>query len=134
MKLVRDNGVLDQKLEGYDFEGGLVGRFENDGAGGTGLLDLEPSSGADAPAVARFEASEAVLRHRSAEIVAECLRGSEEWGGDDAADGVNAEIFRAGLAAAGSVEAGHGFAAADIEGLAEDVFAAGFNGFCYGHR
>ena len=47
---------------------------------------------------------------------------------------MDAEVFGAGLAAAGAVEAGHGLAATGVEGLAEDVSAAGFDGFCRWHR
>lgn len=66
MKLVRYYGVLNQELEGHDLQGGLVGSFEDDRAGGPGLLDLEPAGGADAPAVTGLEAREAVLGHRCA--------------------------------------------------------------------
>src|SRR5580704_19502719 len=68
---VRDYGVLDQQFERDDLEGGLVGGFEDDGAGGSGLLDLEPAGGTDAPAVARFQAVEAELWHGGGEVVAE---------------------------------------------------------------
>lgn len=129
MNFVGDDGELDEEFEGDDFEGVFVGGFEEDGAGGSGLLDLEPAGGADAPAVAGFEAGEAVLGHGGGEVVAEGFGGGEERGVDDAADGVDAQVVGAGLAAAGAVEAGHGIAAADVEGLAEDVFAAGFGGF-----
>ena len=60
-------------------EGVLVGGFEDDGAGGAGLADLEPAGGADAPAVAGFEAGEAEVRHGGGEVVAEAFarrRGS----------------------------------------------------------
>ena len=78
MKLIGDYGVLDQKLEGDDFEGGFVGGFEDDGAGCSGLLDLEPAGSTDAPAVAGFEARETMLGHGCAEVVAEGFRGGEE--------------------------------------------------------
>ena len=133
VKLAGDDRVLDEKFEGDDFEGVLVGGFEDDGASCSGLLDLEPAGGTDAPAVAGFEAGKAELRHRSAEIVAEGFRGFEEGSVDDAADGVDAEVVGASLAAAGAVEAGHRLAATNVEGLAEDVLAAGFLGFGWGH-
>ncbi len=126
VELGGDDSVLNEELEGDDLEGVLVGGFEDDGAGGSGLLDLQPAGGADAPAVSGFEAGEAVLGHGGGEIVAEGLGGGEERGVDDAADGVDAVVVGAGLAAAGAVEAGHGLAAAGVEGLAEDVFAADF--------
>ena len=74
MELIRDYSVLDQELEGDDLEGGLVGGFEDDGAGCSSLLDLEPAGSADAPTVAGLEASEAVLGHGRAEVVAESFR------------------------------------------------------------
>lgn len=126
VKLVGDYGELDEELEGDNAEGVLVGGFEDDGAGGSGLLDLQPAGGADAPSVAGLEAGKAVLRHRSDEIVAEALGGGEEVGRDDAADGVDTQVLLAGLAASGSVEAGHGVAAAGGEGLAEDILCGGF--------
>ena len=134
MELAGDDGVLNQKLEGNNFESVFVGGFENDRAGSSGFLDLEPSGSTDAPAIAGFEAGEAELRHGSAEVVAEGLGGRKEWSVDDAADGVYTMIVGAGLAAASAVEAGHGLAAADVEGLAENVFAAIFDGFYGGHR
>ena len=54
MELGRDDGVLDKKLEGNDLERVLVSCFEDDGAGGSSLLNLQPAGSADAPAVARF--------------------------------------------------------------------------------
>ena len=59
--------------------------------------------------------------------------GFEEWLVYDAADGVDSVIIGAGLAAAGTVEAGHGLAAADIQRLAKDVLATVFDRFDGGH-
>ena len=61
------------------------------------------------------------------------LEACEEGSVDDAADGVDAEVVGAGLAAAGAVEAGHRLTAADVERLAENVLAAVFDGFDGGH-
>jgi len=129
----RDDGVLDEELEGDDFEGVLVGGFEEDGAGGSCLLDCEPARGADAPTVAGFEAGEAVLRHGGGEVVAEGFGGGKERGVDDAADGVDAVVVGAGVAAAVAVEAGHGLGAAGLERTAEDVAGGCFDGFGGGH-
>ena len=96
VELVGDDGVLDEELEGDDLQGGLVGGFEDDGAGGSGLLHLEPARGADTPAVAGLEAGKAILRHGGGEIVSKGLGGGEEGGVDDAADGVDALIFGSG--------------------------------------
>jgi hypothetical protein len=133
VELAGYDGVLDQKLERNDFESVFVGGFEDDRASGSGTLDVEPAGGADTPAVAGFEAGETELGHGGAEIVSEGFGGFEKGRVDDAADGVNAMVFGACLATAGAVKARHGFAAADIEGLAEDVFAAVLDGFDGGH-
>ena len=133
VELVGDDRVLDEELEGNDLEGVFVGGFEDDGAGGPSLLYLQPAGSTDAPAVSGFEAGETKLRHGSAEVVAEGLRGFEEGRVDDAADGVDAVIFGAGFAAAGAVETGHGLAAAGGEGLSEDIFPAGGSWFNGGH-
>ena len=110
-----------------------MGGFEDDGACGARLLNLKPTGGADTPAVSGFEASEAELRHGGAEVVAKGFRGFEEWFVYDAADGVDSVIIGAGLAAAGTVEAGHGLAAADIQRLAKDVLATILDRFDGGH-
>jgi hypothetical protein len=129
VKLVWDDGVLDQKFEGDDLEGIFVGGFEDDRAGGSGLLDLQPTGGTDAPAIAGLESGESELGHRSAEVVAQSLGGCKKGSVDDAADGVDAVVFGSRLATAGAVKAGHRFAATDVERLAEDVFAAVLDGF-----
>jgi hypothetical protein len=134
VELTGYNGVLDKEFEGDNLEGIFVGGFEDDGASSAGLLDLEPARGTDTPAVSGFEAGEAKLRHGSAEIVAEGFGGFEEGSVDDAADGVDAVVVGTGFATAGAVEAGHGLATADVEGLAEDVFAAILDGFYGGHQ
>ena len=133
VKLAGNDGVLDEQIKRDDPEGVLVGGFEDDRAGGSSLLNLQPPGGTDAPAVTWLETSEPKLGHGGAEVVAEGLGGFEEGSVDDTADGVDAEVFGAGLAAAGAVKAGHGLAAADFERLAEDVFAAILGGFGRGH-
>ena len=127
VELFGDDGVLDEEFEGNDLEGGFVGGFEEDGAGCSGLLYLEPARGTDAPAVAGFEAGEAELGHGRGEVVAERLGGVEEGCVDDATDGVDAEVVGTGLAAAVAIKAGHRGAAAGGQGLAKNIFAAGFN-------
>jgi hypothetical protein len=134
VKLAGDDRVLNEEFEGHDLESVLVCGFEDDGAGCASLLDLQPASGADAPAVSGLEAGKTKLRHGGAEVVAQGFGGFEEGGIDDAADGMNAVIVGASLAATGAIEAGHRLAAADIERLPEDVFAAVFDGFNGGHE
>ena len=134
VELAGDDRVLDQKLEWDDLEGVFVGGFEDDRAGGSSLLNLQPAGGTDAPAVAGFEAGETELGHGGAEIVAEGFGGFKEWSVYDAADSVDAVVVGTGLAATGAVEAGHRLAAADVERLTENVLAAVFDGFDGGHR
>jgi len=137
VELRGDDGVLDEKFEGDDFEGVLVGGFEDDRAGGTGSLDCEPTLSADTPAVAGFEALESILRHRCNEVVAESAGGFEEGLVDDAADGVDAVVVRAGVATAVAVEAGcrvSGLAATGGEGLAENIASGCFYGLCCWHE
>lgn len=134
VKLVGNDRVLDQKLEGNDLEGVLVGGLEDDRAGGSRLLDLQPARGTDTPAVAGFETGETELRHGGAEVVAQGLGGGEKRSIDDTADGMNAMILGARLATARAVEACHRLAATDVERLAQDVFAAVFDGFNGWHQ
>jgi hypothetical protein len=129
VKSIRDYGILDEGLEGDDGESGLVGGFEDDGTGCSGLLDLKPASGADAPTIAGLEAGESVLRHGGVEVVAELAGDAEEVFGDNAADGVDAEVVGASVTAAIAVEASHGFAAAGFERLAENIAGGSFDWF-----
>jgi hypothetical protein len=98
VKLAGDDGVLNEELEGDNLQRVLVGGFEDDGARGSSLLNLEPASGTDAPAIAGLQASKTVLRHGRAQVVAESLRRREERSIDDAADGVDAVVVGVGLA------------------------------------
>lgn len=116
-----NHGVLQQDFEGDDLEGRLVRCFKNDRAGGASALHLKPARGADTPVVAGLEAGEAVLWHGCGEIVAQLGGDGEKVRCDDAADGMNAEVFRAGAATAVAVEAGHGLASTGFKRLAEDI-------------
>jgi hypothetical protein len=126
--------VLDENLEGNDLEGVLVGGLEDDGTSGSGLLDLEPARGTDAPAVARFEAGKAVLWHGRDEIVAKRTGRLEEGLVDDAADGVEANVVGPGVAASVAVEASHGLAATGLERLAEDIAGGRLDRLGGGHE
>ena len=70
VELAGNHGVLDEKLKGNDLERVLMGGFQDDRAGCASLLNLQPARSTEAPSVAGLEASEAVLRHGSAEVVA----------------------------------------------------------------
>src|ERR1019366_6790842 len=97
----------DQQFERYDLQRSLVRRFQHDGAGGPGFLNLQPSRCADAPAVTGLEAGKSVLRHRGGEVVAESLRGVEKCLVNDAADGMDAQVVGACLTASGAIEPRH---------------------------
>ena len=85
------------------------------------LVGPQPVDRGDAPAVARHEPREVVLRHRRAEVVADRALVLEELGRDDGADRVAAEVLGTGGAAAVPVEAGHRVGAARLELAAEHV-------------
>jgi hypothetical protein len=133
VKLAGNDRVPDQQFEWDDFEGVFVGGFEHDGTSGPGLLNLQPARGTDAPPVSWFETGKTKLRHGGAQVVAQSLRDFEETSIDDATDRVDAVVVGTSLAAAGAIEAGHRFAAADVEWLAENVLTAIFDGFNLGH-
>jgi hypothetical protein len=114
VELGGDDGVLNEELEGDDTESVLMGGLEEDRAGCAGLLDLKPTGGTDAPAIAWSESGEAILRHGGAEVIAEGFGGFEEGLVDDAADGVDTVVVGAGFAATGAIEAGHGLATAGL--------------------
>src|SRR6266404_5310211 len=82
---------------------------------------LLPAAGAQAPAVARFEPGEAVLRQGRAEVVAVRLGEGEELRRHDHTDGVQADILAAGIAASVTVEAGQGLERAGLQRAAQDV-------------
>jgi hypothetical protein len=94
---------------------------------------LQPAPGADAPAVAGLQAGEAELRHRRGKVVALALGGGKKLLRHDAADGMHAQVFRAGRAATVAIEAGEWVHAAGFKGLAEDVLLRGAGARC-GHR
>ena len=80
------------------------------------------SAGAQAPAVAGLEAWEAPLEIGGREVIACGLRVRQELGGQDDANGVRADVFRACVAAAVAEKAGHWRRAAGGKIAAEDVF------------
>src|SRR3712207_5385785 len=65
------DGVLAQRLERDGLQRTGVGGRQDDARRGPGLVRLQPARGDDAPAVARPQPREAVLRARGAEVVAE---------------------------------------------------------------
>lgn len=134
---IRNYSILNKNLKWHDGERGLVGGFEHNRTCRACLLNLKPARGADAPLVPWLEARKAELRHRGGEVVTEKLRDAQKLLVHDAADGVDTEVVGARLAATGTVEAGHGLAAAHIQGLAENISTTGlyrfFDRFGAGH-
>ena len=98
-----------------------MGRLQHDLRRDVGVEGLLPAAGAQAPAVARLQAGEAILRHWRTEIVAGGLREGEELGRHHDADRVEADILAAGVAATVAVEAGHGLMRARLQGPAQHV-------------
>src|SRR5215212_3895646 len=105
---LKPDGVLLQVVERDDVQGHGMRRLEHDLRGGAGFQRLLPAAGAQAPAVARLQPGEAVLRHRRREIVALSLGEGQELGRQDHTDRVQAEVLVPGIAAAVAIEPGHG--------------------------
>ena len=119
----RRNGVVLQHPERGDRQGHFVRRLQHHLRRGAGLEGLHPARRAQAPAVARLQAREARLRRR--QIVADALRERQELGGHHRADGVQANIVRASLAAAVAEESGHRPSRAGLQLAAENVAGVG---------
>jgi len=116
-------GVGFEVFEVDPFEGGFVGGGEGHGRGAAGIEGFFPTGDAEAPAVAGFEAGEIEFGGGGGKIVAAEEGEIEELFGGFNADGVQADVSRAGATVAVAVEAGHGFAAAAGEWFEEDVGA-----------
>src|SRR5437868_14438004 len=84
----------------------LMRRAQHDTRRQPGLERLLPAWRAEAPAIARLQPREAVIRHRRREIVAARLGVVEEADGGDDAHRMAAAIGRAGIAAAVAEEPG----------------------------
>src|SRR6478735_1771767 len=115
------HGVPLQHGEWDQREHGGVRRGEHDRRGRPLAVGARPVGGRDAPAVARVQAGELVLRHRRREVVADASLVVEELGGDHRADGVAAQVLRAGAAAPVAVEARDRVGPAGLELLPQDV-------------
>ena len=121
MKSLGNDGVLQKQVEGYDLQRVLMCRLKNDWARRACLLHLQPSRRANTPAVARLQAGESILWHRSGKIIAEMGRDCEELLGHDTADGVHAEILGAGVAAAVTIETRLRLGAAGFQRLTQYI-------------
>ena len=128
---LRNDSVGEKYLEGDDLQRGLVRGFQHYGTRSAGALHLQPSRRTHAPAIARLEPRETELRHGRREVIAQARGHGEKFLRDNAADGVQTEIVRAGVAAAIAKKAGHWLASAGFQRLPEDVFLR--SGLCGRH-
>src|SRR6185503_4423304 len=103
---LKPDGVLLQVIERNDLQGHRMGGLEHHLGGAAGIERLLPARRAQAPAVARLEAGEAVLRHRRREVVAPGFREGEELRRHDDANRVQAHVLAAGVATGIAIEAG----------------------------
>lgn len=121
MECLGDHGILQKQLKGNVLERGLMRCFQNHGAACARALCFQPSGGADAPTIARLEAWKTELRHGRGEIVTVPRRRLQKGFIDDAADGMDTGVVRAGIAAAVSIEAGQGIRAARLQRLSQHI-------------
>ena len=113
--------VLLERGAGHDLERRFVRRRQYDIARLPIPVGAEPVHGRHTPAIARDEPGEAVLGHRSDEVVAYPALVLEELGRNDRTNCMRAKVFRPAGAAAVTVEAGQRLEAARLEFASEDV-------------
>jgi Peptide methionine sulfoxide reductase len=104
-----------------DLERGLMRRRENDPWRAPRHEGFTPPRGAKAPAVSGLEAGKAVLRARCREIVAPRLGEGEELFSHLDADGMQAQIFGAGMTTARAIKASERALRASRKRFTEDV-------------
>jgi hypothetical protein len=112
-------------VQGAFFKGSPMGSPQSDPGGTAGFKGFLPPAGTQAPAIARFQAFEAEFRPGGAEVVALGFGEFEEFVGYHGADGVQAKIIRADVAAAIAVKAGDRVFAAGFEFFAKYVYRFG---------
>ena len=100
--------MREQGFAGNDLQGRFIRRAQQDGGREAGLVGLQPPARAHAPAISRLQSREPELRSWRAQVVPDGPLMLEEFCGHHRADGVRAEIIRAGRAAAIAVEARQG--------------------------
>ena len=98
--------MLPEHLQRHDLQDGLVGGGQDDGCSCTVVVGASPVHRCHAPAVAGRQSREAVLGPWRGQVVADAALVVQELGGDDRADGVTSQVFRAGPAAAVTEEPG----------------------------
>ncbi len=92
-----------------------MGCFEANRGDHAGFVRLLPTLDTNTPAVAGLQAGKAILRARRDEVVPDGNLMLQEFGSDDGAHGVFAEILGAGVALAVAVKAGERVGAAGLE-------------------
>ena len=102
-----------------------MGGVQADLRGGAFLMRLKETGSAEAPLIARLEARKAEFGARGRQVVAEVFRHGEEIFGHDGADGVQAAVHRAGVAAAVAEKSGDGGGRTGGERRAEFMRGAG---------
>ena len=112
-------------VQGAFFQSGLVGGAQAHPWCATSLKGFLPAAGAQTPAVACFQAFEAKLGPGGAEVVTLGFGEFEEFVGDHGADGMQAKVIGADVAAAIAVEAGHRVFAAGFQFFAQYVYRFG---------
>ena len=98
-----------------------MGGGQHDRRGHAVFIRSEPVPRGHAPTVAGYEAGEVVLGHRRAQVVANAALVFEKLRGHHGADRVAPHVFGSRAAAAVSVEAGHRFGAARLQGTTQHV-------------
>ena len=100
--------ILLKNAAGHVLKRSFRGRFQNDGAGVTGVEGFLPAGSADAPAITWNKSGESIHWHGSAEIVAAGFAELEKLPGDNTAHRVATVVLRTDLAFAVPVESGEG--------------------------
>src|SRR5215207_4845437 len=121
-RVCRDvHGVLVKRCHRHDLQRRLVGGGKYDRRSHAVVVGPGPVCRGHAPAVARHQSGEAVLRPRRRQVVADAALVVQELGRDHRADGVTSKVLRAGAAAAITIEPGHRVGAARLQVGAEDI-------------
>ena len=89
----------------HDILRSLMGALQNHHRRHAVLPSLEPSRGAQAPAITGFESRKIELGHGRTQVVTHFFTVSQELIAHDCADGVRAVIIFAGVAKAISIKA-----------------------------
>jgi len=92
-----------------------MGRGKHNGSRHPIEMRPQPIRRGNTPPVARNETGESILGHRSGQVVADLTLVVEKFFGDDRADRVTSDVFRACGAIAVPVEAGERVGAAWVQ-------------------